>query len=278
MILVTGATGNIGRPLVRQLHAAGVGPLRALTRDPARGGLPDGVAVVGGDLARPDSLKSALAGVRSLFLPSGLGADAEVLAAARDAGVEHVVLVSSITVETHPHLPQAAANAAVERALRESGMAWTVLRPTQFASNALWWAEAIRAGGAVRLPYPEVGLPAVHPADIAAVAGAALTEPGHRGRTHALTGPARVTAREQVETIADVLGREARWEAVTRETAHAELAPFLGAGVADAVLDLMGGDVNDALLAVHDTVPRVTGKPGRTFRQWAEENATAFAP
>ncbi|TDC24959.1 NAD-dependent epimerase/dehydratase family protein [Streptomyces sp. 8K308] len=278
MILVTGATGNIGSALVRQLAPAGVSPLRALTRDPARAALPAGVAAVAGDLAAADSLKYALNGVRSLFLPSGLGADAEVLAAAREAGVERVVLVSSITVVTHPHLPQAAANAAVERALRDSGMAWTVLRPTQFASNALWWADTIRAGGTVRLPYPDVGLPTIHPADIASVAGAALTEPGHLGRTYALTGPARVTAREQVETIAAVTGRDVPWQAIDRETAHAEMRVFLGAEVADAVLDLMGGDANEQLLAVRDTVPEITGTPGRTFRQWAEENAAAFAP
>ncbi|GAB2877065.1 NAD(P)H-binding protein [Streptomyces mayteni] len=273
MILVAGATGNIGRPLVHRLREAGAGPLLALTRDPARAG---GDMVVG-DLTRPDSLKSALAGVRSLFLPAGMGAEAEVLAAAREAGVEHVVLVSSITVLTHPHLGPAAANAATERALRESGLAWTILRPTQFASNALWWAPALQAGKALRLPFPEAALPTIHPADIATMAAAALLDPAHhRGHAYALTGPALVTAREQVETLGEVLGREARWEPVSRETAHAEMAASLGDEPASALLDVTGGDLNPALTAVHDTVPRLTGHPGRTFRQWAEENAAAF--
>ncbi|MGO4757163.1 SDR family oxidoreductase, partial [Streptomyces sp. 2MCAF27] len=208
MILVTGATGNIGSALLKELRASGAGPLRGLTRDAARAGFPAGVEAVEGDFARVASLGPALDGVRALFLPSRMGPDGDILGLARQAGVGHVVLVSSITVQTHPHLGPAEENLAVERLLKDSGMAWTILRPTQFASNALWWADAIRGREPVRLPYADVGLPAVHPADIAAVARVALTEPGHHGRTYALTGPERVTARRQIEAIAAALGRE----------------------------------------------------------------------
>ncbi|MFJ6811041.1 NAD(P)H-binding protein [Streptomyces anulatus] len=283
MILATGATGNTGSELVRQLsvdghgHGTGTG-VRALTRNAARAGaaLPDGVEVAEGDLERPESLKSALGGVRSLFLISGVGDDAGVLDAARDAGVEHVVLVSSITVMTHPHLGPARANLAVERRLRESGMAWTILRPTQFASNTLWWAQSVRDESVVRVPYADVGLPTVHPADIASVARAALTEPGHRGRTYPLTGPKRISPRRQAAELGRVLGREVACVGVAREEAYPPMAAMMGAEVADSVLDLMGGDANDALLAVHDTVARVTGSPARSYRRWAEENAEAF--
>ncbi|MFD3822106.1 SDR family oxidoreductase [Streptomyces sp. NPDC058625] len=273
MILVTGATGNIGSALVRQLHGSGASPVRGLTRDAARAPFPDGVE---GDLARPASLKPALDGVRSLFLVPGMGADADVLTAARQAGVEHVVLVSSVTVRTHPHLPAAAGNLAVERMLQDSGMSWTVLRPTQFASNALWWAASIREHRSIRVPYADIGLPAVHPADIAAVARAALTEPGHRGRTYALTGPERITPRQQARAIGAALGHDVSVEGISREEAHRQMAPFMGDRTAHAVLDLMGGDVNDELLKVHDTVSRVTGSPARPFRQWAAENVAAF--
>ncbi|MFI1526069.1 SDR family oxidoreductase [Streptomyces griseus] len=275
MILVTGATGNIGRELLRQLDGADV---RALTRDATRAaaGMPAGVEVTEGDLRRPDALKSALRGARSLFLIPGVGDDTGTLDAARDAGVEHVVLVSSITVMTHPHLGPARANLAVERRLRESGMEWTVLRPTQFASNTLWWARSVRDESVVRVPYADVGLPTVHPADIASVARAALTGPEHRGRTYPLTGPKRISPRRQAGELGRVLGREVACVGITREEAYPPMAAMMGSEVADSVLDLMGGDVNDALLAVHDTVARVTGSPARPYRRWAEENADAF--
>ncbi|MEV7478481.1 MULTISPECIES: NAD(P)H-binding protein [Streptomyces] len=277
MMLVTGATGNIGRALVEELHALGAGPLRGLTRDTAKAVFPKGVEAVEGDLARAASLKSALEGVRSLFLVSRVGADADILDAAGRAGVDHVVLVSSITVQTHPHLGPAGENVAVERLLKDSGMAWTILRPTQFASNVMWWADAIRGHETVRVPYADVGLPTIHPADIASVARVALTEPGHRERTYALTGPERITPRQQVEAIAAVLGRDVPFAEISREEAHREMATFLGDEAADAVLDLTGGDLNDELLTVRDTVSRITGAPAKSFPQWVSENAAAFA-
>ncbi|MEV0039403.1 NAD(P)H-binding protein [Streptomyces sp. NPDC050804] len=276
MILVTGATGNIGSTLLQELQAFGAGPLRGLTRDIARAAFPEGVEAVAGDFADTASLKPALEGVRSLFLVSRIGSDAEIIEAARRAGVKHVVLVSSITVQTHPHLGPAGENLTVEQLLKESGMTWTILRPTQFASNTLWWAGTIREQETVRVPYADIGLPTIHPADIASVARVALTESGHEGRTYALTGPERITARRQIETIATVLGREVPFAEISRQEAHRQMAVFLGDEAADAVLDLTGGDVNDELLTVHDTVPQIIGAPARTFRQWASENATAF--
>ncbi|MEU2750594.1 NAD(P)H-binding protein [Streptomyces collinus] len=276
MILVTGATGNIGSALLRELPACGAGPVRALTRDASRAAFPEEVEAVEGDFAVAQTLKPALDGVRSLFLPSRTGPDADILTAARRAGVEHVVLVSSITVQTHPHLGPADENLTVEGLLKDSGMDWTVLRPTQFASNALMWAGPIRDRAAVRAPYADTGLPTIHPADIASVARAALTEPGHRGRTYALTGPERVTARQQVEAIAAELGRDVPFIEIGRQEARGPMVAVFGEEAADAVLDVTGGDVNDELLAVRDTVSRVTGSPARPFRQWAAENAHRF--
>ncbi|MGX1133896.1 uncharacterized protein YbjT (DUF2867 family) [Streptomyces glaucescens] len=276
MILVTGATGNIGRPLVADLHRRSALPVRALSREPARAGLPEAAEVCEGDLADPGSVAPALKGARALFLLSGYGAEADLLRAARDAGVGHVVLVSSLAVGTHPHLRAVAGHLAAERLLRESGMAWTILRPTQFASNALWWADSIRVEGVVRVPYPDVGLPAVHPADIAAVARVALTEPGHTGRVYEVTGPERVTPREQVAALSAVLGRDVAVVRTDPEEARRELAALIGEDGAAGVLDLTGRDLTDALVRVSDTVPRITGAPARTFREWAAGQRAAF--
>lgn len=143
--------------------------------------------------------------------------------------MEHVVLVSSITVQTHPHLGPAGDNPAVEELLRASGMAWTVLRPTQFASNTLMWASSIRSRETIRAPYADTALPAVHPADIASVARGALTEPGHRGRTYALTGPEPVSPRRRIESIAAALGREVPFAEVSRRQARPQPAAAFGA-------------------------------------------------
>ncbi|GHF67455.1 NmrA family transcriptional regulator [Streptomyces mashuensis] len=282
MILVTGATGNIGSALLRQLHAHGAGPVRGLTRNPARASFPAGVEAVEGDLTRPDTLHAALKGVRAMVLLSGTstaaGSAAEdgVLTAAREAGVDHVVLVSSIAVQTHPHLACYASIHAAERAVRDSGMDWTILRPTQFASNTLWWAPSVREHGTVRAPFADTGLPVIDPADIAAVARVVLTGPGHRGRTYALTGPETVTPRRQAAALAAALGREVTFTEISREEAHRDLAAVLGDATAADVLDLMGGDVNEELLAVRDTVRELTGVPARTFEEWAREHAAAF--
>ncbi|MCL8011274.1 NAD(P)H-binding protein [Streptomyces sp. AS02] len=276
MILVTGATGNVGKPLLRELHAREAGPLRGLTRDAARVTFPEGVEAVEGDFAEPDSLKPALDGVRSLFLVPRLGSDADLLEAAWRAGVEHVVLVTSLTVQSHPHLGPAREFRAVEQLLKDSGMEWTILRPTQFASNALMWAATIRENETVRAPFADTGLPTIHPADIASVARVVLTEPGHHGRTYMLTGPEPVTARQQTEVIAATLGRDVPFIEISRQEAHAQMAAYFGDDAADAVLDVTGGDVNEELLMVRDTVSRITGSKARTFRQWVEENADLF--
>ncbi|NUT45780.1 MAG: NAD(P)H-binding protein [Saccharothrix sp.] len=276
MILVTGATGNTGRALLTELRVCGAGPVRGLTRDAARAGFPAEVEAVEADLTRADHLGPALKGVRSLFLLQGFGSEAQTLEAARQAGVDHVVLVSSITVQTHPHLPAAGVNRSVEEMLKDSGMAWTILRPTQFASNTLLWAQSIRHHDTVHVPYPDIGLPTIHPSDIARVARVAITESGHRGQTYPLTGPRRITPRQQVADIAGAIERELSLVEISREQAHQEMARHMGDETADAVLDLMGGDVNDELVAVRDTTARITGRPATPFSEWARENAALF--
>jgi uncharacterized protein YbjT (DUF2867 family) len=275
MIVVSGATGNVGRPLVRALAAAGE-PVVAVARTVSAPDVPDGVRHVRADLTDPATLAPALDGAEALFLlTSGehlaRGGDlGGALRAARDAGVRRVVLLSSQGVGTGRHAP------GTEEAVTRSGLEWTVLRPGGFASNALRWAASVRAGRTVAAPFGDVALPVVDPVDIAGVAAAALREPGHGGRTYVLTGPAPVSPRQQVAAIGEALGEPVRFVEQTREEAKALMLRFMPEPVVESTLDILGAPAEAEQRASPD-VERVLGRPARAFTEWARENATAFA-
>jgi uncharacterized protein YbjT (DUF2867 family) len=207
-ILITGARGTVGSGVLRRLHGLGL-DLRASSRDPEQLDVPAGVPVTALDLAKPETFGPALAGVTDLFLyaePTGIDA---LLAAASDTGVERVVLLSSSAV-TDPgaeHETLARHHLLVERALLATPLAHTLLRPGAFASNALGWSHAIRAGGPVEQAYPDARVAAIHPEDIVDVAEIALTTHSLDGRAIALTGPESLSFREQVPVHAALLGR-----------------------------------------------------------------------
>ncbi|WP_017977180.1 SDR family oxidoreductase [Actinopolyspora halophila] len=274
MILVTGATGNIGSVLVRQLAERGL-PVRALTRDARRAVVPSGVDLVEGDLGRPESLSPAWEGVDSLFLlQTGDEDTAAVLRSAGRAGVERVVMVSSLLAEIHPESPIGGGALRGEQTVRDSGMSWTILRPGEFASNALWWARAIREHGVVSAAGGDAGSPVIDPADIAAVAGRVLTERDHEERTYPLTGPAEITPRERVHSIGRVLGRDLVFEELSVEEERERLKQFMPEEVADSLVDI-DSDA-DRGPGVRTTVEDLTGGAPRTFEQWVAEHADSF--
>src|SRR6266567_5224250 len=186
MIFVTGATGNVGREVVNLLLDGGE-KVVAVTRHPATAALPDGAHVVGGDPSRPQTLTSALRGVKAVFVsPRALGdatagaATAELLKLAAEQGAERVVLLSAVTVEYgggYKHF--AAGFRAVEDAARASGLPWTFLRSTDYASNSLAWVPQIRANGIVRGAYGDGATPTIHERDVAAVSARALVDTAH---------------------------------------------------------------------------------------------------
>jgi uncharacterized protein YbjT (DUF2867 family) len=278
-ILVTGASGQVGRSVVDQLSAAGV-PFRVSGRDPDRLRLPDGVEALHADLARPETLPAALDGIRKVFLytiPAGI---AGFVDAARAAGVEHIVLLGSQTaVEAIPERkPIAEMHQVVEQTIVESGIPYTFLRPENFATNILMWGwpEMIRADGVVRFPYPDSHSDAIHEADIAAVAVRALTEPGHEGRSYFLTGPQSVTQREQVEIIGEAIGRPLKFEELTPEQARAAFRDLIPEWVADAVFGYWAAS-DGVPSPLTDEVERITGAPARSFARWAADHAADFA-
>ncbi|MER5938632.1 NAD(P)H-binding protein [Streptomyces sp. NPDC001928] len=278
MIVVTGATGNVGRPLTRALTEAGE-QVTAVSRNAAA--VPDGARHVAADLAEPAGLTPALEGAKALFLllsgdlhaPEARPADIIGLAAA--SGVRRVVLLSSQGVATRPLGPSRVAMRAVEDALRESGLDWAILRPGGFASNALGWAESVRTQGTVAAPFGDVGVPVVDPADIAEVAAASLVDDRHIGGVYELTGPEVITPRQQAETIATALGSPVRFHELTRDEAKAAMTQFVPAELADDTLDIIAAP-NPAELRISPDVERVLGRAPRPFNDWVARNISVF--
>ncbi|MEU0060147.1 NAD(P)H-binding protein [Streptomyces sp. NPDC006334] len=273
MILVTGATGNVGGEVVRALARAGE-PVRALVRRPA-----DDVPAeqVVGDLNDPASLAPALDGVKGVFLLPGYHDMPGLLARVRGAGAERVVLLSSLaTVATDTRNVLSEYMIGSETAVRESGLAWTFLRPNAFMSNVLRWLPQLRAGDVVRDSFGTVPVASVDPYDIAAVAVRALLDPGHEERVHPLSGPEPLLPAQRLAVLAEVLGRDLRFQALSDEEGRADMA---AAGVPEPYIQAFFGFYGDGTLdesRVYPTVERVTGRAPRTFRQWAAAHRTAF--
>ncbi|MGV9449672.1 NAD(P)H-binding protein [Streptomyces sp. NPDC003635] len=276
MIVVTGATGTVGRPLVRALVEAGEQVTAVSRRVPDQGTVPAGVRHHQADLAEPSALAPALHGASALFLlTSGefLGSGAglgPVMDVVRDAGVPRVVLLSSQGVGTGHHPSH------LEDAVRGSGVEWTVLRPSGFHSNALQWAESVRGGREVAAPFGGVALPTIDPVDIAEAAAVALREPGrHGGAIYELTGPAPVSPRQQAADIGAVLGEPVRFVELTRAEARARMLGFMPEPVVETTLDMLG-EPPEALRRVSPDVERLLGRRPYGFAEWAARNAAAF--
>lgn len=275
MIVVTGATGNVGRTLVRTLAAAGH-PVTAVSRhiQDAGADVPAGVRAVAADLGTPAELKDALQGAKALFLLVAGDDPAGVLAQARAAGVGRVVLVSSQGVGTRPGGAYEHAE-RFEHAVAASGLDYTILRSGGLDSNAFAWAEPIRAQRIAPAPFAEVGLPFVDPDDVAAVAAAVLTEDGHTGATYALTGPAPTTPRQRAAAIAEAIGAPVTFVEMSREEAKAQMTQFMPPAVVEGTLAILGAPTAEEQQVSPD-VERVLGRPAAAFGVWAERNAAAF--
>jgi uncharacterized protein YbjT (DUF2867 family) len=273
VILVTGATGNVGRELVRILVDRQV-PVRALTR--SDGGPVEGAPRVVGDLDDPDGLRPALAGVTGVFLLPGYRDMPGVLAAARDAGVTRVVQLSGSSAAGRDTSNAITAYMTrTEEALRAADLPWTVLRPFGFMTNALEWAPQLRAGDVVRAPFAGVRVAVIDPADIAAVAAAALLEDGHAGRVYPLSGPESLLPADRVRVLGEVLGRDLRFEAQPDEEAWAEMTVRMPEAYVRAFFDFyVHGSLDES--PVLPTVQEVTGRPPGTFADWARRHAGAF--
>jgi uncharacterized protein YbjT (DUF2867 family) len=274
VILVSGATGNIGRELVEQLSAAAV-PVRALVRAPDVQ-LPDGVQRAIGNLNEPDSVTPALEGVTGVFLLPGYRDLPGLLKRAGGAGVERVVLLSGgSAVASDPDNAISRYMLASEQDVRASGLQWTILRPCAFMSNALRWIPQLRAGDLVTLPFANVANAVIDPHDIAAVASAALLSGGHEGRAYRLSGPEALLPADQVRILGEALERELRFQAQSDEEARAEMSQAMPTEYVDAFFSFyVGGTLDES--QVLPTVEEVTGERPRSFEQWVAHHADMF--
>lgn len=264
-ILVTGATGNVGRLVVDHLLSAGVTGVRALTNKPARAALPSEVEVVEGYLGRPETVPAALEGVDRMYLAPVPETVREVMALTRQAGVGRIVDLAG---------GEGTWWRGVEEAVEESGIAWTHLEPGEFMTNSLVWAEQIRATGTVRDAYPGAANAPIDLGDIAAVAATVLLDDGHTGRAYELTGPETISRAEMVRLIGVALGRDIPYVELTHEAAVEQLSSSMGEYAAWYVDGL-------AELARHPqravpTVEEITGRPGTRFAEWALAHAAQF--
>jgi uncharacterized protein YbjT (DUF2867 family) len=285
-VLITGATGNVGRELISQLLTKEV-QVRAMTRSRLSSRLPNRVEVVEGDLTVPDTLAQCLRGVDAVFLlwqaaPAAVAPAIEQIA----RRARRIVFLSNLTVrddtEEQPY-PVTALHAAIERLIAGSGAEWTFLRPGAFATNAgMWWAPQIRLGDLVRWPYADAVTSPIHECDIAAVAVRALCEDGHAGAKYLLTGPQSLSQRDQIRIIGEAIGRPIRFEEITPETARQEMARIMPAAAADMLLDAWrnteygGAHLIGKAAPVTSTVANVTGAPARSFYDWVIDHAAEF--
>lgn len=274
-ILVTGATGSVGRLVVDELVAVGA-PVRALTNNPTKAALPAGVEVAKGYLGKPATLPAALEGIETVYLAPLPAMVDDFVTSARQAGVRRVVVLSGEPAEYEAQQdPENWHYYKVEKAIGEAEFDWTYLRPGQFMNNTLDWAESIKTEGVVRGPYPDAAQTPIDLADIAAVAGVVLLDESYNGRKLTMSGPDAITQPEQVEAISAAIGRAVKFEELTPEQTVERWAPHMGVETAQWLVDGLRM-MAEYRMTPESTVSDITGRPGKPYRQWAVENADAF--
>ncbi len=280
MILVLGATGTTGGEVARQLVAAGQRP-RLLVRNTAKAAEFAGKAELSeGDLGNERALAEALTGIDKMFLVTagleGPALEVRTIDAAKKSGVKHVVKLSVVGADD-PFLTFSKWHAQGEKHLKESGLAWTMVRPGNFHTNALGWAETIKTQGAFYQPTGEGRWASIDPADIGAVAVKALTTPGHEGKGYTITGPESLSAAGYADKIAKVLGKPVKFVDVPPEAAKDGLLKTgMPAAYVDALLDLLAAMKSGRADAVTSDVEKVLGRKAGSFEEWCTRNISAF--
>jgi len=282
MILVTGGTGGIGTELLRLLSQAGVAT-RALARNPQKAQKLPSITWVAGDLERPETLPGVFEGATTLFLNTSyyenmVTLQHNAIAAARAAGVRHVVKVSAFAASDHSRAPIGRWHYQVEKELQESGMGWTILRPHHFMQNLLAQAEYVIKDGAVYSASGDGKIPYIDARDIAAVAFVTLTQPGHLGKKYVLTGGEAISYRQAAEIIGATIDKPLRFvdespdEARARRVREGLPPAVIESALAISAYQRAGGKT----VTITNTIADLTGRPPRTVGEFVREHAAAF--
>lgn len=264
-VLVTGATGNIGRMVVTELHRLGASDVRALTVDPGRAALPAGVEVFRGFLGRPSSMLAALDGVDVMYLAPHMPTAAEVCRLAARAGVGRIVDLAG---------PRGGIWQPIEDAVEASGLPWTHLEPGEFMANATLWAPQIRAGNVIEDAYPDATNAPIAQEDVAAAAAHVILTAGHERTAYPLTGPAALTRREMVSQLGEALGRPLTYRELTRAEAQPLFEQIQGAA-ATWYLDGLDTLTSHPRTELHPAT-EITGRPATTYLEWARTHTHLF--
>ena len=282
MILVTGGTGGVGSELLRLLSKAGI-VTRALARHPQRAQALPGITWIAGDLSKPETLTSAFEGARTLFLLTSYYEDMvelqhNAISAARAAGVTYVVKISAFAASDHSRAPVGRWHYQIEKELQESGLGWTILRPHHFMQNLLAQAEYVRTEGVVYSASGDGKIPYVDARDVAAVAFATLTQPGHLGKKYVVTGSEAISYRQAAEIIGAAIGKPVRFvdespdEARARRVREGLPPAVVESALAIAAYQRAGGKT----VTITSTVTDLTGRPPRTVGEFVREHADLF--
>ncbi len=283
MILVTGATGHVGSELVRLLAEAGT-PARALVHSPDKAAPIErlGLETAVGDFDQPDTLDAAMKGCDHLFLlsppnPRQPEQEQHVIDAAKRAGVAHVVKQSVPWADPDAAVVFSRWHGQIEQYLAQSGLAHTLLRPSNFMQNFLMSAQPVAEQGVLYGMTGQGRVGYIDTRDVAAVAAELMTSPGHQGISCTLTGPEALSAAEVAERLSVATGRQVRYvdlgpDAFRQALAGAGLPGWLVDGLVESHTLFAAGHA----ATVTDEVARLTGRPPRTFEQFAADHRAAF--
>jgi uncharacterized protein YbjT (DUF2867 family) len=272
-IIVTGATGTVGRHVIDGLLAHGA-TVRAMTRRPDTAGLPPQVDVVAADLDDPTTLPPAFVDGDALYLLA-TGDTSAAIAAAEAAGIRRIVLLSSASAGFADDDAGGAFHRSAEDAVTSSGLQWTLLRPGMFAANLLDWADAIKEHGVVRAPYDRALQAPVDERDVAEIAVNALLYDGHASAIHTLTGPQALSKSEQVAAIATGAGRSIEFVELTPAEWRDEASASMPGYAIDWLLAYWAKTA-DAPETADPTLGRLLGRAPATVDEWAERHREAF--